>query len=111
MAAALGETMRAYAELTKPRMLPLVLVTGLPALAMASGEWPEPAVTGLILLGIALAAAAANTFNAYIERDLDALMERTRERPLPAGRLRPAAALRFGYVLAVVSTALLELLA
>ena len=64
MATAFGQTVRTYAELTKPRLLPLVLVTGLPALAMASGEWPGLQTTGFVLLGIALAAAAARTFNA-----------------------------------------------
>jgi protoheme IX farnesyltransferase len=82
-----------------------VLVTGLPALGMAG--WPAPATAALVLLGIALAAAAANTLNCYVERDRDALMERTRTRPLPAAKLTPAAALRFGVGLAVVSTALL----
>jgi len=107
MAVAIGQTVRTYAELTKPRLLPLVLVTGLPALAMAAGEWPAPTEMGLVLLGIGLAAAAANTFNAYIERDLDKEMERTRDRPLPAGRLAPRAALLFGFALTGVSTLIL----
>ena len=107
MATALGQTIRTYAELTKPRLLPLVLVTGVPALAMAAGEWPAPGLMALVLLGIGLAAAAANTFNAYIERDLDAEMERTKDRPLPSGRLAPGAALTFGFVLTAVSTWLL----
>jgi len=107
MATALGQTICTYAELTKPRLLPLVLVTGLPALAMAAGEWPAPGLMALVLLGIGLAAAAANTFNAYIERDLDAEMERTKDRPLPSGRLAPGAALTFGFVLTAVSTWLL----
>ncbi len=94
-----------YAALTKPRLLPLVLVTGLPALGMAG--WPAPATAASVLLGIALAAAAANVLNCYVERDRDALMERTRARPLPAARLAPGAALRFGVALALLSTALL----
>jgi len=97
--------LRDYAALTKPRLLPLLLVTGLPALGMAG--WPAPATAASVLLGIALAAAAANALNCYVERDRDALMERTRTRPLPAAKLTPAAALRFGVGLAVVSTALL----
>jgi protoheme IX farnesyltransferase len=96
---------RDYAALTKPRLLPLVLVTGAPALGMAG--WPEPARFAWVLLGIALAAAAANVLNCYVERDRDKLMERTRARPLPAARLAPGAALRFGVGLAGVSTALL----
>ncbi len=100
-------TLRTYADLTKPRLLPLVVFTGLPIFWMAAGGWPSPAFVCLTLLGICLAAAAANTFNAYLERDLDALMERTRGRPLPAGRIAPRSALRFGLALCVVSTVLL----
>jgi protoheme IX farnesyltransferase len=96
---------RDYAALTKPRLLPLVLVTGLPALGMAG--WPAPAHAAWVLLGIAFAAAAANVLNCYVERERDALMERTRARPLPAAKLAPRAALRFGVGLAAVSTGLL----
>ena len=99
--------LRNYAELTKPRLLPLVLMTGLPALYLSGGGAPAPAFAALVMLGIALAAASANTLNAYIERDKDALMARTKDRPLPAGRMAPGAALLFGLVLAVVSTLLL----
>jgi protoheme IX farnesyltransferase len=101
------ETIRNYAELTKPRLLPLVLMTGIPVLGMAAAGPPSVALGALVLLGIALAAASANTLNAYIEREQDALMERTKDRPLPAGRIEPRSALRFGLALAVVSTALL----
>jgi protoheme IX farnesyltransferase len=104
-----SETIRNYAELTKPRLLPLVLMTGLPVLGMAAAGRPSIALGALVLFGIALAAASANTLNAYLERDQDALMERTKDRPLPAGRIAPAAALRFGLALAVFSTALLYL--
>jgi protoheme IX farnesyltransferase len=99
--------LRTYADLTKPRLLPLVLFTGIPVLGMAAGGWPPAGFAALTLLGICLAAASANTLNAYLERDTDALMERTRERPLPAGRIAPPAALRFGLVLGVASTLLL----
>jgi protoheme IX farnesyltransferase len=100
-------SLRSYAELTKPRLLPLVLFTGLPPLGMAVGGWPAPVSVAAILTGIMLAAAAANVLNCYVERDRDALMERTRTRPLPAARLTPGAALRFGVVLTLVSTLLL----
>jgi protoheme IX farnesyltransferase len=99
--------LRTYADLTKPRLLPLVLFTGIPVLGMAAGGWPPAGFAALTLLGICLAAASANTLNAYLERDTDALMDRTRERPLPAGRIAPQAALRFGLVLGVASTLLL----
>jgi len=101
------DTVRNYVDLTKPRLLPMVLFTGLPVMGMAAGGWPSAGFVALVLLGIALAASSANTLNAYIERDLDAVMERTRERPLPAGRIEPAAALAFGLVLGVASTLLL----
>ncbi|MGH0037313.1 MAG: heme o synthase [Myxococcota bacterium] len=101
------DRLRVFADLTKPRLLPMVLFTGLPVLGMAAGGWPSLGVSVVTLLGITLAAASANTLNAYIERDVDAKMERTRERPLPAGRLSPAAALGFGLLLAAGSVSLL----
>jgi len=107
MSAILLDTARNYLDLTKPRLLPMVLFTGLPVLGMAAGGWPAPGFCLAVMSGIALAAASANTLNAYIERDKDALMERTRNRPLPAGLVAPRAALVFGLVLATSSTALL----
>ncbi len=98
---------RDFVALTKPRILLLVIFTGLPALVMAAGGWPGTLFAAATLSGIALAAAAANVLNCYIERDLDALMERTRSRPLPARQLAPMAALAFGVVLSALATALL----
>jgi protoheme IX farnesyltransferase len=99
--------LRSWGDLTKPRLLPMVLFTGLPVFGMAAGSRPSFGFAALVLLGIALAAASANTLNAWIERDKDALMERTRTRPLPSGRIAPGAALGFGLALAALSTALL----
>jgi protoheme IX farnesyltransferase len=107
MSAPVASTLRTYVDLTKPRLLPLVLLTGLPVMGMAGAGWPPAGFLAATLLGIGLAAAAANTLNAYLEHDRDALMERTRDRPIPAGRVTPQAALVFGLVLSVVSTALL----
>jgi heme o synthase len=104
-------TLRIYADLTKPRLLPLVLLTGLPVFGLASQGAPSIGFAALVLFGIALAAASANTLNAYLERDLDARMERTRNRPLPAGRVSPRAALVFGLGLGVASTVLLGVVA
>jgi protoheme IX farnesyltransferase len=101
------QTLKGYVALTKPRILLLVIFTGLPALLMAADGWPGAAFATTVLLGIALAAAAANALNCYVERDLDAVMERTRSRPLPSGRLAPRAALVFGLGLSLVATALL----
>lgn len=96
-----------YFALTKPRLLPLVLFSGLPAMALAAGGWPPFDVIVMTLVGTSLAAGAANTLNSYIERDLDARMERTQVRPLPSGRLKAARALAFGLVLGVAGTGLL----
>jgi len=101
------QTLRGYVALTKPRILLLVIFTGLPVMGMAAEGFPPLVASLSILLGIALAAGAANALNCYIERDRDALMERTRTRPLPARQLAPRAALHFGLALGVVSTALL----
>ena len=100
-------TARSYLDLTTPRLLPMVLFTGLPVMGMAAGGWPSFGFVALILLGTALAASSASTLNAYLERDLDAVMERTRERPLPAGRISPRAALCFGLLLGGLSMLLL----
>jgi len=96
-----------YIALTKPRILPLVLFSGLPALVLAAGGWPLPALILATLLGTTFTAAAANSINSYLERDRDALMERTQERPLPAGELRPGPALAFGLTLAGLGVGLL----
>jgi protoheme IX farnesyltransferase len=96
-----------YLALTKPRILPMVIVTALPVLLLASGGTPTLALSASVLFGIVLVAAAANTLNMYVERDRDALMTRTRGRPLPAAELAPRSALAFGLVLAALGTALL----
>ncbi|HTF34995.1 MAG TPA: heme o synthase [Myxococcota bacterium] len=98
---------RGYVALTKPRILLLVIFTGLPVMGMATGTWPAPLVVTATLLGTALAAAAANTLNCYIERDLDAVMARTRMRPLPARVLEPREALSFGLALTVLAIGIL----
>jgi protoheme IX farnesyltransferase len=97
----------AYLELTKPRLLPLVLFSGLPALVLASGSWPSLQSAALVLFGTALAAGSANALNSYLERERDARMQRTATRPLPAGRLDARRALAFGLALAVLGPGLL----
>jgi protoheme IX farnesyltransferase len=104
----LGRTLAQYVALTKPRILPLVIFTALPVLLMADAGF-APSVG--ILAGISLAAAAANALNMYVERDRDALMERTRSRPLPTAEMSPRAALVFGLALSVLATAALQIVA
>jgi len=90
----------AYLELAKPSIVLLVLLTGVPALLMATPGMPTaPAFFGVIA-GIAMAAASAASFNHYFDRDIDALMRRTARRPLPSGTLPPSSALGMGFVLA-----------
>ena len=95
-------------ELTKPRITSLVILTTL------TGLWLAPAVPQvhtvlLTLVGTAMVVAAANVLNMYLERDSDALMPRTMNRPLPQGRINPSVALAFGLLLAVLSVPLLAL--
>jgi protoheme IX farnesyltransferase len=107
MSATTQGSLRSYAELTKPRLLPLVVVTGLPPIFMAGGV--SPSLTLAILGGILLAAASANVLNCYVERERDALMERTRTRPLPSARLGAGSALAFGLALGGLATGVLYL--
>ncbi|MGO8971206.1 MAG: heme o synthase [Myxococcaceae bacterium] len=95
-------------SLTKPRLSSLVLCT------CAGGVWLAPGglTPGrwlLTLLGTAGTVGAANALNCYVERDVDRAMMRTRNRPLPAGRMEPVVALRFALALAAVSLPLLAL--
>ena len=90
-----------FFELTKPRITVLVLVTTMVGYYLGA----EKLLSLLLvhtLLGTGLVAAGASAFNMYLERSLDALMQRTRRRPLPAGRLQPGEALVFA---ALISTA------
>ncbi len=85
-----------YAELTKPRITAMVMLTTLVGFVMAS-PGPMPAAPLLAaLLGTGLVSAGASALNMVLERRTDALMERTRRRPLPAGRLRAVEAVTFG---------------
>jgi protoheme IX farnesyltransferase len=90
----------AWIELGKPRIVSLVLFTGLPALLLAGGAMPPPRVFWGAIVGIALAAASGAAFNHYFDRDIDALMVRTRSRPLPAGLVPAAGAAALGLTLA-----------
>jgi len=96
-----------YLELTKPRITLLVILTGVPALLMASSGTPDPARFWGTLIGIALASGSAASFNHYVDRDIDLLMRRTARRPLPSGLLPPAHALALGWGLAALASAVL----
>jgi protoheme IX farnesyltransferase len=97
----------AYLELTKPRIVMLVMITGVPALLMAGRSMPPAPLFWGTIVGTILAAASAASFNHYVDRDIDGLMVRTRTRPLPAGVLPPSHALGLGFLLAALSWATL----
>ena len=99
-----------YVALTKPRIIELLLVTTLPAMFLAQRGLPPLWLIASTLVGGTFSAAAANTLNCYLDRDIDAVMHRTENRPLITGAISPPAALRFGAVLAVASTLWLGLL-
>ncbi len=100
-------SVRDLVELTKPRITIMVVATGLVGVAMAPGSL-APARALAWLLGMTLLVGGANALNMWWERDTDAKMERTRHRPLPAGRLQPRNALLFGLGLSGLATALLS---
>ena len=97
----------AYVQLTKPRIVELLLVTTLPAMVVAQGGWPSFGLAVATLVGGALAAGGANAMNCYLDRDIDEVMHRTRHRPLPEHRVAPSRALAFGVALEVVAFAVL----
>ncbi len=87
-----------YFALLKPRVMSLVVFTGFAGMVVAPGSL-HPALAAIAVLCIALSAGAAGAINMWYERDIDALMERTRKRPIPAGRIAPHKALAFGITL------------
>lgn len=106
---ALRQTLSDYYALTKPRITLLVLVTTAAAFWVASRGAFSPVLLVITLIGTGLAASAAGVFNCLLDRDVDALMARTRQRPLPAARLSPTPVTVFGFVLAGAAFAVLSL--
>jgi protoheme IX farnesyltransferase len=96
-----------YYELTKPRIIFLLLLTTFAAMMMAERGLPPLWLTLFTLAGGALAAASAGAFNCVWDRDIDRLMRRTRTRPVATGRVGALQALIFGALTGVVSFALL----
>jgi protoheme IX farnesyltransferase len=89
-----------YIEILKPRVMSLVVFTGLVGLVLAPGHL-NPVLAAVAVLCIAIGAGAAGAINMWYDRDIDAMMRRTAGRPLPAGRMTPGEALGFGAVLGV----------
>ena len=98
-----------FFQLLKPRVMSLVLFTGAVGLLLAPGSL-HPVLAGMALLCIAVAAGASGAINMWYDRDIDAKMQRTCTRPLPAGRIVPDEALSFGVVLALGSVTMMGLM-
>lgn len=96
-----------YLQLTKPKIIVLLLITTAGAMEIAAQGQVEPFLLINTLIGGTLAAAAANTINCIYDCDIDYLMERTRLRPIPAGKISPRHALLFAFSLAAISFILL----
>ncbi|HEX4173357.1 MAG TPA: heme o synthase [Acetobacteraceae bacterium] len=97
-----------WIALLKPRVMTLVVFTGVIGLVIAPGHL-NPVLAFTAVLCIAVAAGACGAINMWYDQDIDALMRRTRNRPIPAGRMEPGAALGFGVTLAVGSVIVMGL--
>jgi protoheme IX farnesyltransferase len=94
---------KAYVALTKPRIIELLLITTVPTMFVASKHVPSIGLILLTLAGGSLAAGGANAMNMVYDRDIDAIMERTRNRPLVTGAASPTGAIIFAIILEVAS--------
>jgi heme o synthase len=105
-----NNVLRDYLQLTKPRIVVLLIFTTVTAMVIAAQGNPLPPFILLAtILGGSFAAAGASVLNQYIDRDMDLQMSRTKNRPIPAGRVAPANALVYGFALLVASTLILGL--
>jgi len=101
------QVVQSYCQLTKPRIIPLLLFTTTAAMWLAGEGRVDPINVLITLAGGTFAAASAQTLNCIYDKDIDYDMERTRKRPIPSGRVQPQHALLFAIVLAVLSFSLL----
>jgi heme o synthase len=101
------ERVRDYVALTKPRIVLLLLVTTVPTMIVAERGLPSPWLIAATVLGGTMAAGGANAINMYVDRDIDRVMERTRNRPIASGRIDPRSALIFAVGLEIAAFAFL----
>ncbi len=99
---------RDWLQLLKPRVMTLVVFTGLVGLVVAPGHL-HPVLAAAAILCIAVGAGAAGAINMWYDRDIDAVMRRTQGRPIPAGKIEPGAALGYGIFLSVLSVCIMAL--
>ena len=105
------DTIQNYYQLTKPRIIPLLLITTAASIAIASQGKIDPVLLLVTLTGGTLAAASAQVMNCIYDRDIDYEMLRTRKRPLPSGEIQPYQALIFAIILGILSFTVLALFA
>jgi protoheme IX farnesyltransferase len=103
------DVVRGYVALTKPRIIELLLVTTIPTMIVAARGVPSLGLVVTTLVGGTLAAGGANAFNMVIDRDIDAIMERTKHRPLVTGVMSPRAATIFAVCLELAAYAVLAI--
>ncbi|QWL30146.1 heme o synthase [Rathayibacter toxicus] len=101
--ATLSARVRAFIALTKPRVIELLLVVTVPTMILAQREVPHVMLVLNVLIGGALSAGSAGAFNCYFDRDIDRLMNRTKNRPLVTGEISDRAALVFATGIGVLS--------
>jgi protoheme IX farnesyltransferase len=104
-ASTLRRKIGAYVALTKPRVIELLLVVTAPTMILAEQGLPDLWLLLATLIGGAMSAGSAGAFNCYIDRDIDRVMKRTKNRPLVTGELTDRQALVFAYALGVASIA------
>ncbi|MGB8178845.1 MAG: heme o synthase [Acidimicrobiales bacterium] len=97
------DVLKGYLALTKPRIIELLLITTVPTMIVAANGWPRAWLIVATLIGGTLAAGGANAFNMVIDRDIDALMERTKRRPLVTGVMSARSAALFALALEIVA--------
>ncbi|MEH2383703.1 MAG: heme o synthase [Nostoc sp.] len=105
------QVIQSYYQLTKPRIIPLLLITTAGSMWIAAKGEVDPLLLLVTLTGGTLAAASAQTINCVYDRDIDYDMERTRHRPMPSGKVQPRDALIFAIALATISFTLLAVFA
>jgi heme o synthase len=101
------QVVHSYYQLTKPRIIPLLLITTAAAVWLASDGRIDPFLLIITLVGGTLAAASAQALNCVYDRDIDYEMQRTRNRPIPSGKIQPIHAIVFAAILAIISFTLL----
>jgi heme o synthase len=100
-------TVRAYVSITKPRIIELLLVTTIPTMILASRGWPDLRLLIAVIVGGALAAGGASTFNSVYDRDIDRHMTRTAHRPVASGEISARSGTIFGIALSLASLVIL----